>query len=51
MISPMFSHLLIPFIIAMVLAVTMGGSGTAPAFSAFPCCSYGWLTKMAKSLG
>lgn len=34
MISPMFSHLLIPFIIAMVLAVTMGGSGTAPAFSA-----------------
>ena len=34
MISPMFSHLLIPFIIAMVLAITMGGSGTAPAFSA-----------------
>lgn len=34
MISPLFSHLLIPFIIAMFLAVTMGGSGTAPAFSA-----------------
>lgn len=32
--SPLFSHLLIPFITAMVLAVTMGGSGTAPAFSA-----------------
>jgi sulfate permease len=34
MISPLFSQLLIPFIIAMFLAVTMGGSGTAPAFSA-----------------
>ncbi len=34
MISPLFSHLLIPFIIAMLLAITMGGSGTAPAFSA-----------------
>jgi sulfate permease len=34
MLSPLFSHLLIPFIIAMFLAVTMGGSGTAPAFSA-----------------
>ncbi|QGY48267.1 inorganic phosphate transporter [Maribellus comscasis] len=32
--SPLFSQLLIPFIIAMFLAVTMGGSGTAPAFSA-----------------
>lgn len=32
--SPLFSHLLIPFIIAMFLAITMGGSGTAPAFSA-----------------
>ncbi|MBN1253179.1 MAG: inorganic phosphate transporter [Bacteroidales bacterium] len=31
--SPLFSHLLIPFIIAMLLAMTMGGSGTAPAFS------------------
>ena len=34
MVSPMFNHLLIPFIIAMLLAMTMGGSGTAPAFSA-----------------
>lgn len=34
MISPLFSHLLIPFIIAMFLAITMGGSGTGPAFSA-----------------
>ena len=34
MISPLFSHLLIPFIIAMLLAMTMGGSGTAPSFSA-----------------
>lgn len=32
--SPLFSQLLIPFIIAMFLAVTMGGSGTGPAFSA-----------------
>lgn len=34
MISPLFSHLLIPYIIAMFLAITMGGSGTSPAFSA-----------------
>jgi sulfate permease len=34
MISPLFNHLLIPFIIAMFLAVTMGGSGTGPSFSA-----------------
>ena len=34
MVSPLFSHLLIPFIIAMLLAITMGGSGTGPAFSA-----------------
>lgn len=34
MISPLFNHLLIPFIIAIFLAMTMGGSGTAPAFSA-----------------
>ena len=34
MISPLFNHLLIPFIIAMFLAIMMGGSGTAPAFSA-----------------
>jgi len=32
--SPLFSHLLIPFIVAMFLAITMGGSGTGPAFSA-----------------
>ncbi|MBW1854892.1 MAG: anion permease [Deltaproteobacteria bacterium] len=30
----MFSILLIPFVIAMFLAVNMGGSGTAPSFSA-----------------
>lgn len=34
MLSPMFSHLLIPYIVAMFLAMTMGGSGTGPAFSA-----------------
>ncbi len=34
MISPLFSQLLIPYVIAMILAITMGGSGTAPAFSA-----------------
>lgn len=34
MLSPLFSHLLIPFVIAMFLAITMGGSGTGPAFSA-----------------
>lgn len=34
MISPLFNHLLIPFILAMFLAITMGGSGTGPAFSA-----------------
>lgn len=34
MVSPLFSHLLIPFIVAMFLAITMGGSGTGPAFSA-----------------
>lgn len=33
----LFNQLLIPYIIAMALAMTMGGSGTAPAFSA----SYG----------
>ena len=32
--SPLFSHLLIPFLVAMFLAINMGGSGTAPAFSA-----------------
>jgi sulfate permease len=34
MVSPLFSHLLIPYIVAMFLAINMGGSGTAPAFSA-----------------
>lgn len=34
MISPLFSHLLLPFLVAMFLAVNMGGSGTAPSFSA-----------------
>ena len=32
--SPLFSHLLIPFVIAIFLAINMGGSGTGPAFSA-----------------
>jgi len=32
--SPLFNHLLIPFIMAMFLAITMGGSGTGPSFSA-----------------
>jgi phosphate/sulfate permease len=32
--SPLFSHLLIPFLVAMFLAINMGGSGTAPSFSA-----------------
>lgn len=31
--SPMFSHLLVPFLVAMFLAINMGGSGTGPAFS------------------
>lgn len=35
--SPIYNQLLLPYIIAMILAITMGGSGTAPAFSA----SYG----------
>jgi sulfate permease len=34
MLSPLFNYLLVPFIIAMFLAVTMGGSGTGPSFSA-----------------
>jgi sulfate permease len=34
MISPLFSHLLIPFLIGIFLAVNMGGSGTSPSFSA-----------------
>ncbi len=32
--SPLFNHLLIPFLVAMFLAINMGGSGTAPSFSA-----------------
>lgn len=32
--SELFHHLTIPFLLAMFLAVNMGGSGTAPAFSA-----------------
>ncbi len=34
MISPLFSYLLIPFLIGIFLAINMGGSGTAPSFSA-----------------
>jgi sulfate permease len=32
--SPLLNHLLVPFIIAMFLAINMGGSGTGPSFSA-----------------
>lgn len=32
--SPLFSHLLIPYLTAMFLAINMGGSGTGPSFSA-----------------
>lgn len=32
MISPFFSHLLSPHIITLFLAITIGGSGSAPAF-------------------
>lgn len=34
MFTPMFSVLLIPFLIAIFMAMNMGGSGTAPSFSA-----------------
>jgi len=34
MISPLLNHLLIPYIIGIFLAINMGGSGTAPSFSA-----------------
>ncbi|MDD2634429.1 MAG: inorganic phosphate transporter [Bacteroidales bacterium] len=34
MFSPLLHQLLIPYIIAIFLAIMMGGSGTAPAFSA-----------------
>lgn len=33
MTSPIFHHLLVPFIVAMFLAINMGGSGTAPSFA------------------
>ncbi len=33
MLSPLFSHLLIPFLVAMFLAINMGGSGTSPSFA------------------
>ncbi|MFH1007499.1 MAG: inorganic phosphate transporter [Candidatus Latescibacterota bacterium] len=32
--SALFNYLTIPFLLAMFLAINMGGSGTAPAFSA-----------------
>jgi len=32
--TPIFNSLLIPYIIAMILAIAMGGSGTGPSFSA-----------------
>ncbi len=34
MFSPLFNTLLIPFLVAMFLALTMGGSGIGPSFSA-----------------
>lgn len=34
MLDPVYSHLLLPFFIAIFLAINMGGSGTSPAFSA-----------------
>lgn len=34
MIAPLFNHLLLPYIVAMFLAMNMGGSGTGPSFSA-----------------
>lgn len=33
MTSPIFNHLLFPFLVAMFLAINMGGSGTAPSFA------------------
>ena len=32
--SPLFNHLLVPYLIAIFLAIMMGGSGTGPSFSA-----------------
>lgn len=34
MLDPVYSQLVLPFIIALFLAINMGGSGTAPSFSA-----------------
>ena len=34
MLSPTFSWMLVPLLVAMFLALNMGGSGTAPSFSA-----------------
>ena len=34
MIAPLFNQLLIPFLLAIFLALNMGGSGTGPSFSA-----------------
>jgi len=34
MVSPLFNHLLIPYLIGVFLAINMGGSGTSPSFSA-----------------
>lgn len=34
MLDPVYSQLLLPFFIAIFLAINMGGSGTSPAFSA-----------------
>ena len=33
MASPIFNHLLFPFLVAMFLAINMGGSGTGPSFA------------------
>ena len=33
MLSPMFNSLLLPFLVAMFLAINMGGSGTSPSFA------------------
>lgn len=34
MLDPVYSQLLLPFLLALFLAINMGGSGTAPSFSA-----------------
>ena len=33
MLSPMFNGLLLPLLVAMFLAINMGGSGTSPSFA------------------